>query len=105
MNLNGLLNLKPDDFKNVDVSTEEILSWFDICDAYWAHSGNASDPHAELTSGMCSNGFFDCLRVLKYVILVGNLGKSTGTQNQGCYRRSEGRLGNCIPDGRYNIWP
>jgi len=65
----NLTNLRPEDFKDKDVSAEEILSWFDMCDAYWMHSGNASDPHAELTSGMCSNGFFDCLRVLKYVIL------------------------------------
>ena len=69
MELNDLLNLKPESFKDKDVPIEEILSWFDLCDAYWMHSGKPSDPHAELTSGMCSNGFFDCLRVLKYVIL------------------------------------
>lgn len=69
MNLSDLLDLKPCDFKDRDISAYEILSWFDACDAYWMHSGNPSDPHAELTSGMCSNGFFDCLRVLKYVNL------------------------------------
>jgi len=69
MNLNDLLNLKPEVLKDVDIYVEEILKWFDICDAYWMHGGNASDPHAELTSGKCSNGFFDCLRVLKYVNL------------------------------------
>lgn len=62
-------DLRPEDFKNRDISVEEILRWFDMCDAYWTHSGDASDPHAELASGMCSNGFFDCLRVLKYVTL------------------------------------
>lgn len=51
------------------ISPEEILSWFNICEASWLHSGNPRDPHAELTSGNCSNGFFDCLRVLKYVNL------------------------------------
>ena len=40
-----------------------------MCDAAWYHSGNSKDPHAELTSGYCSNGFFDCLRVLKYTNL------------------------------------
>lgn len=69
MNLDELTNLKPEDFKDKDISVEEILSWFDLCDAYWLHSGSVKDPHAELTSGMCSNGFFDCLRVLKYVNL------------------------------------
>jgi len=69
MNSTDLIGLKPKDFKDRDVSVEEMLSWFDVCDAYWMHSGDTGDPHAELTSGMCSNGFFDCLRVLKYVNL------------------------------------
>jgi len=69
MNLNDLLRLRPENFKNKDISIEEILNWFVLCDAYWLHSGEPTDPHAELTSGMCSNGFFDCLRVLKYVNL------------------------------------
>lgn len=69
MNLIDLFGLKPEGFRDRDVSVEEILSWFDACDAYWMHGGNANDPHAELTSGMCSNGFFDCLRILKHVNL------------------------------------
>jgi len=43
----------------------DILSWFDSCDAAWMHDGNSRSPHAELTSGKCSNGFFDCIRVLR----------------------------------------
>jgi orotate phosphoribosyltransferase len=50
-----------------------ILSLFERCNAYWEHSGNPKDPHAELTSGYCSNGFFDCLRVLKNVQFSGYL--------------------------------
>ena len=69
MNLIDLIDLKPEDFRDRNVSAEEILSWFGICKAYWMHSGDASDPHAELTSEKCSNGFFDCLRVLRYVNL------------------------------------
>jgi len=69
MNLIELVGLKPGYFRDRGISVEGILSWFDACDAYWMHSGDVSDPHAELTSGMCSNGFFDCLRVLKYVNL------------------------------------
>ncbi|MFC1622577.1 hypothetical protein ACFL1Y_01095 [Patescibacteria group bacterium] len=64
-----LITLSPSRFNHKNFSVEEILKWFGLCDAYWLHSGNLSDPHAELTSGMCSNGFFDCLRVLKYVNL------------------------------------
>jgi hypothetical protein len=69
MNLTDLFGLKPSDFRDRDVSVEEMLGWFDPCNAAWVRSDNPSDPHAELTSGKCSNGFFDCLRVLKYVNL------------------------------------
>lgn len=69
MELKDLLKLKPVDYQSKDISVEEILTWFDAVDACWVHDGNLSSPHAELTSGMCSNGFFDCLRVLKYVTL------------------------------------
>lgn len=41
-----------------------ILEWFEMHDAYWGHDGDPKKPHAELTSGMCSNAFFDCWRVL-----------------------------------------
>ncbi|MCK5022002.1 MAG: hypothetical protein KAR54_02025 [Candidatus Pacebacteria bacterium] len=47
-------------------SEECILKIFDLCDAYWMHNGNPKKPHAMLTSGYCSNGFFNCLEVLKY---------------------------------------
>jgi orotate phosphoribosyltransferase len=64
-----LLNLSVNDIGNVRIWEDEILKWFDLLDAAWVHSGDPKDPHAELTSGYCSNGFFDCLRVLKYVNL------------------------------------
>ncbi len=53
-------------FDDKILSAEEILHVFDICDAGWMHDGDPKRPHAELTSGLCSNGFFDCLRVLCY---------------------------------------
>lgn len=48
------------------LTPEEILGWFDVCDAGWMHNNDPNKPHAELTSGKCSNGFFDCLRVFSY---------------------------------------
>lgn len=68
MNLKELLSLDPHDVDEI-ISQEEILKWFDLLDAAWIHNGDSKNPHAELTSGWCSNGFFDCLRVLKYVNL------------------------------------
>lgn len=61
--------LSPELFKDKILAEEVILDIFAILGAYWAHSGDPKDPHVELTSGKCSNGFFDCLRVLKYVNL------------------------------------
>jgi orotate phosphoribosyltransferase len=49
-----------------DPSEKEILDIFAACDAAWVHDGDPKKPHAELTSGLCSNAFFDCLRVLKF---------------------------------------
>lgn len=65
--LEELLALDPNEFHDIEIPKEEILRWFELCDAAWYHSGNPEDSHAELTSGYCSNGFFDTLRVLKYV--------------------------------------
>jgi len=39
------------------------------CNASWMHNGDPKKPHAELTTGKCSNGFFNCLKALKYVNL------------------------------------
>lgn len=66
---NDLLSLRLSDVLSKLISEDEIINWFDLLDAAWVHSGDPKDPHAELTSGWCSNGFFDCLRVLKYVNL------------------------------------
>lgn len=50
-----------------------VLNIFEKYDAVWVHDGNLKSPHAELTSGMCSNGFFDCLKVLRYPYESGSL--------------------------------
>ncbi|MFH1671212.1 MAG: hypothetical protein ABH889_00320 [Candidatus Portnoybacteria bacterium] len=62
----NLMNLNPRLFDYGLLNQEVILKWFDLCDAGWTHSGNLTDPHAELTGGDCSNGYFDCPRVLRY---------------------------------------
>jgi len=64
-NIERLRKLDPRHFGEI-LSQRAILEWFDICHAVWIHSGNPREPHAELTSGGCSNGFFDCMRVLRY---------------------------------------
>lgn len=74
--INEILKLDPKIFEGKVILTEQILEWFKLCDAYWMHDGDPKKPHAELTSGKCSNAFFDCLRVLKYV----NLSEILATQ-------------------------
>ena len=50
-----------------NISKEGLFHIFKLCNAYWQHSGNPKNPHAETTKGLCTNEIFDCLRVLKYI--------------------------------------
>jgi len=61
-----LLSIDPKDYHIRSLSAEEILEWFDACDAGWMHDGDSKKPHAELVSGKCSNGYFNCSKVLCY---------------------------------------
>ncbi len=63
-----LLSLKPCNFQFIDVSPETILYWFEVLDAGWIYHGDpdSAKPHAELTSGKCSNGYFNCRKVMCY---------------------------------------
>lgn len=56
----------PKFYRGREMTEKEILKLFHLCDAFWMHDGDPAKPHAELTSGRCSNGFIDCLRVLQY---------------------------------------
>jgi hypothetical protein len=46
-----------------------VIEVMEKCDAIWVHNGDPKKPHAKLTSGKCSNGFFNCLKALKYINL------------------------------------
>lgn len=63
-----LRKVNPRDYDNRALAPEEILTWFENEDAYWVYPGEPrpEQAHAELTSGLCSDGFFDCLLVLRY---------------------------------------
>ena len=62
--------LKSGDFGASDYIMEaEFDHVLKLADALWLHDGDPAKPHAELTSGRCSNGFVDVLRVLKYTNL------------------------------------
>mgnify|MGYP001589436754 CR=1 FL=1 len=65
MNIAALRNLNLGDLDRY-LTPEEFRHIFETCDTLWLHSGDPKDAHAELTSGLCSNGFADVLRTLKY---------------------------------------
>jgi len=64
--IKNIWDINPKDYDDTFLSAKEVLSLFDLCDAGWMHDGDPKKPHAELSSGKCSNGFFDCGRVLCY---------------------------------------
>ncbi len=76
----NLLDINPEDYDSVWIPEEEILSWFDVAQAGWVYSGNPEDPHAELVSGLCSTGYFDCNRVLCYPNICQILGEELGAR-------------------------
>ncbi len=50
------------------IPKEEFIRWLDIAGAYWYfnYEGDPTRPHALLTAGNHSDGFVDCLKLLKY---------------------------------------
>ena len=76
----NLRAIEPVFFRNRDLSHEQILNFFHEEDAYWVYEGEprSDAPHAKLTSGKCSNGFIDCMKVLRYPGLAEILGRQLG---------------------------
>lgn len=58
----GALGFRP-------ITEAEVRHILKATDAFWLHSGDPAQPHAELTSGLCSDGFVDVLRTLRYTNL------------------------------------
>jgi orotate phosphoribosyltransferase len=54
---------------NRQLTPEEFTYIFKAHETLWLHSGNPEHPHAELTSGKCSNGFVNVLKALKHTNL------------------------------------
>src|SRR3989344_3438873 len=75
---------------NWDLTEEEILEFFDSCDAYWMHNEDPTMPHAQLTSGLCSNGYFNVPEVLQYPgvceVLADQLRRKLELELTDCFR-------------------
>lgn len=61
-NLAGLCDLPSDLGRSL--SAGEISHILEVCGALWLHDGDAHRPHAELTSGKCSDGFVNVQQAL-----------------------------------------
>jgi orotate phosphoribosyltransferase len=75
-----LHRIDPSLYRDKDLHIEEILGIFDQEDAFWVYPGEPRPevPHAKLTTGACSNGFIDCMRVLRYPKIAEILGRQLG---------------------------
>lgn len=55
------------------LSKKQIAGIFKRLDAGWVHDGNPKNPHAILTSGLCSNAYFNISRVTSNPIAMEGL--------------------------------
>ena len=76
----NLLQIDPRGYDHSVVALPKILFWFRNEEAFWEHQGDPSPdkPHAELVSGLCSGGYFDVPRVLRYPNVAEILGRQLG---------------------------
>jgi orotate phosphoribosyltransferase len=70
-----LRRLDPALFNVESLTSEEILRWLVLAEAGWMHNDDPKMPHAELASGMCSNGYFFCRKLLRFPNINEILGK------------------------------
>jgi orotate phosphoribosyltransferase len=48
------------------MSKEDFVEIARACNGYWMHSDDPIEPHAELASGFCSNGYLNLMNILQY---------------------------------------
>ncbi|TSC62964.1 MAG: hypothetical protein G01um101448_69 [Parcubacteria group bacterium Gr01-1014_48] len=64
--LSLITKIPPLAFVNDPLSKEQFIEIAKACDAYWIHNGDLALPHAELASGLCSNGYLNLMNILQY---------------------------------------
>ncbi|MFH2063191.1 MAG: hypothetical protein ABIJ46_03510, partial [bacterium] len=58
------------------VTGDVLLHWLKLVEGYWRHDGDPQRPHAELTSGLCSNGYVNVPRLLVYANACQAIGRA-----------------------------
>jgi len=66
LDLSTIASINLDQVAPRTVTPAVVTHFLRAAKAYWKHDGDISRPHAELTSGKCSDGFVDVLRLLRY---------------------------------------
>jgi len=66
MNQNKLREVSWVNYTNHRMAEPELREMLEAAEAFWIHDGNVAHPHAELTTGKCSDGFVDTLRALRF---------------------------------------
>lgn len=61
-----LRQVGPMDFAHSNITMEEFEHMLKLVGGFWMHGGDPAAPHAELTSGKCSDGFINVLLLLKF---------------------------------------
>ncbi len=61
-----LLALRWQDFSHRYITQAEFMHVLTLAGAYWQHNGDATRPHVELTTGLCSDSLVDVLRALRF---------------------------------------
>lgn len=62
----GLHSVSWIDYTNKRLTEPEFREMLEAAEAHWIHNGDPAMPHAQLTTGWCSDGFIDTLRALCY---------------------------------------
>lgn len=55
--------------REVNLSREQIMNIINGLGGAWIHDGNPESPHAQLTSGLCSNAYFN-MSVVSYDVMA-----------------------------------
>ena len=98
MNEKKLREVSWTDFTNRRMTGEELREILETADALWLHSGNSAAPHAELTSGNCSNGFVDVLRALRFSNVCYAAAQALAKSIRDVYKGTIGSLARTTPE-------
>ena len=66
MTIAVIKTLSPMSFHTTAMTKEQFVEIATVCEAYWIHNGDPKQPHAQLTSGLCSNGYLNLMKILQY---------------------------------------